>query len=82
MHNLQTLHFIAIWALNILYVQQQEFPEGDFLSKQGDFCRSKEFRQQQSTHHHVIVYGNVAKRLEKQERPDERRAKNKKTNPK
>ena len=45
MHNLQTLHFIAILARNILYVQQQEFPEGDFLSKQADFCRSREFQQ-------------------------------------
>ena len=48
MHNLLTLHFIAILALNILYrgyVQQQEYPEGDFLSKQGDFFRSREFRQ-------------------------------------
>ena len=48
MQSLQTLHFIAILTLNILYrgyVQQQEFPEGDFLLKQGDFCRSREFRQ-------------------------------------
>ena len=55
MHNMYTLHFIAMVALNILYrgyVQQQEFPEGDFLSKQGDFlskqgyfCRSREFWQ-------------------------------------
>ena len=48
MHNLKTLNFIAILALNILYrgyVQQQEFPEGDVLSKQGDFCRGMEFRQ-------------------------------------
>ena len=48
MHNLWTLNFIAILALNILYrgyVQQQEIPEGEFLSKQEDLCRSREFRQ-------------------------------------
>ena len=40
------LHLLAILTLNILYrgyVQQQGFPEGDFLSKQGDFRRSREF---------------------------------------
>ena len=36
-------------------VQQPEFPEGDFLSKEGDFCRSRELRQLQNSHHHAIM---------------------------
>ena len=46
MHNLQTLHLIAILALNILYrgyVQQQEYPKRDFLSKQGIFVEAGSF---------------------------------------
>ena len=37
------------------YVQQQEFLEGYFLSRQGDSCRSREFRQLQSTQLHAIM---------------------------
>ena len=41
------------------YVQQHEFPGGDFLSQQGHFCRSRNFRQTQSTHHHVIIFNKL-----------------------
>ena len=33
----------------------QNFPEGDFLFEEGDFCRSRELRQLQNTHHHALM---------------------------
>ena len=53
--------FPAIFDINFWGwggVQQPEFPEGDFLSKEGDFCRSRELRQLQNTHHHAIIKGS------------------------
>ena len=36
---------ISYYMQSVYLVEQQEFPEGDFPSKDGDFCRSREFWQ-------------------------------------
>ena len=57
MQNLNLLFqlFLTLISVGGGGVQQPEFPEGDFLSKEGDFCRSRELRQLQNTHHHAII---------------------------
>ena len=48
--------FMTLISGGGVYVQQPEFPGGDFLSKEGDFYWSRELRQLQNTVHHAIIF--------------------------